>query len=212
MFIKWHLIIGKLMTQNPRKAKPGSLEYQKTVDQIIWIAAELIEEVGYKGLKFDELAARLECNRATIYRYFDSKQELLESVMLMLMTEVTQDILERTAGTKKVTKKSFAESLYQVIETLGEEARYAIIMMPENVRLFSELAQSHYGELAEEMLHKHLDSPSQKTPIREGVNWAHIVPWLMHQIVSYSFLGVPGESVKAKKDYLERMVAAVIID
>ncbi|MCG8673692.1 MAG: TetR/AcrR family transcriptional regulator, partial [Pseudomonadales bacterium] len=109
------------MSQNPRKAKSDTLEYRKTKEQTILVAAELIEEVGYKGLKFDELAARLGCNRATIYRYFDSKKELLESVMRLLMTEVTQKILDSVAGTRKVTVKSFADALYQVIETLSGE-------------------------------------------------------------------------------------------
>lgn len=200
------------MSQNPRKAKSDTEEYRKTKEQTVLVAAELIEEVGYKGLKFDELATRLGCNRATIYRYFDSKKELLESVMLMLMTEVTQKILDSVAGTKKVTTKSFADALYQVIVTLGGEPRYAIIMVPDNVLLFSELAEEYYGELANQMLQKYLEGSAERTPLREGVDGAHVVPWLMHQIVSYSFLGVPGDTVKAKKDYLERMVVSVLID
>lgn len=200
------------MTQNPRKAKPGSVEYQKTVDQIIWVAAELIEEVGYKGLKFDELANRLGCNRATIYRYFDSKQELLESVMLMLMTEVTQEIIESTAGSNKVTRRSFVEALYKVIVQLGSEARYAIIMMPENIKLFSELAQQYYGELTGEMLKQHFEKGTDKNPLRSGLNEAQIVPWLLHQIVSYSFLGIPGGNAKSQKQYLEQMVVSVLIE
>lgn len=200
------------MSQNPRKAKPDTEEYRKTKEQTVLVAAELIEEVGYKGLKFDELAVRLGCNRATIYRYFDSKQELLESVMLMLMTEVTQQILDSVAGTKKVTVKSFADALYQVIVTLGEEPRYAIIMVPDNVRLFSRLAQEYYGELANEMLQQYLEGAPERTPLRAGIDGAQVVPWLMHQIVSYSFLGIPGDTVSAKKDYLERMVVAVLID
>lgn len=200
------------MTHNPRKAKADTEEYRQTKDQIIRIAAELIEEGGYKGLKFDELAARYGCNRATLYRYFDSKQELLEEVMLMLMTEVTQDILASTAGTEKVTRKSFAKNLYKVIETIGGEARYAIIIVPENVKLFSELAQQYYGELANQVLQERLDGADEKTPLRSEVDATQIVPWLMHQIVSYSFLGVPGDSIKEKKDFLERMVVSVLID
>lgn len=200
------------MTQNPRKAKADTEEYRQTKEQVISIAAELIEEVGYKGLKFDELAARYGCNRATLYRYFDSKQELLESVMLMLMTEVTQHILAATAGTEKVTRKSFAQHLYKVIETIGGDPRYAIIIAPDNVKLFSELAQEYYGDLADQVLQERLEGAEDKTPLRSEVDATKVVPWLLHQIVSYSFLGIPGDTVKAKKDFLERMVVSVLID
>jgi len=47
--------------------------------------------------------------------------------------------------------------------------------------------------------------------LKEGVAIDDTVHWLMHQIISYGFFGLKGETEQEQKDYLRKMVVSVII-
>jgi AcrR family transcriptional regulator len=49
--------------------------------EIIRIAAQLFEEVGYERTSMSEIAARLGGSKATLYGYFGSKEDLLRAVL-----------------------------------------------------------------------------------------------------------------------------------
>lgn len=85
------------------------------------------------------------CNRAIIYRYFDSKQDLITAVMMTLMHEVTNDIIEKTADSKKVTPKSFTDALYHIVPRLRNDRRYAIVMDAQNIDVFARLTHAYFS-------------------------------------------------------------------
>ena len=97
------IVEGKL--ESNRKAKPGTPQYEAVKRHIIATAIDLMAEKGFSKLRFEELAERVGCVRTTIYRYFDSKQELLREVMLALMHEIAEDIIQQTADTKRLIRK-----------------------------------------------------------------------------------------------------------
>jgi len=174
-------------------------------------AIELIAKNGFGKFRFEELADKIGYNRATLYRYFDSKEELLTAVMMTLMHEITNDIIGKTAGNKKVTRKRFADALYKIITDLGNNRRYAIVMDAQNVETFAQLTHEYFSVITSSMLERFmLDNPNGRV-LKEGVSLADAVPWLMHQIISYGFFGLNGDNEKQQKAYLEKMVVSVII-
>jgi AcrR family transcriptional regulator len=196
---------------NSRKAKAGTQEYVDVKQRMVDAAIELVADRGFTRFRFDDLAEKVGCNRATIYRYFDSKQDLITAVMMALMHEITNDIIKKTADSKKVTQKSFTDALYNIITDLRNDRRYAIVMDAQNVEVFAQLTHEYFSVITTSMLEKHMtDNPSGRA-LKEGVSMADAVHWLMHQIISYGFLGLKGDNVKQQKAYLEKMVVSVII-
>jgi hypothetical protein len=131
--------------------------------------------------------------------------------MMTLMHEITNNIIEKTADSKKVTPKSFTDALYNIITDLRNDRRYAIVMDAQNVEIFAQLTHEYFSVITTSMLEKHMtDNPSGRA-LKEGVSMADAVHWLMHQIISYGFLGLKGENEKQQKAYLEKMVVSVII-
>lgn len=55
-----------------------------------------------------------------------------------------------------------------------------------------------------------MDNPSGRV-LKPGITIPEAVHWLMHQIISYGFLGLKGDTEKQQKAYLEKMVVSVII-
>jgi AcrR family transcriptional regulator len=169
-----------------------------------------MEGNGYRKFRFEELAEKIGYNRATIYRYFDSKQDLITEVMMSLMHEITQDIIRQTAS-NKVTRAVFTDSLYDIITKLRNNPRYAIVMDAQNIGTFATLTHEYFSAITTAMLEKFLlDEPAGQV-LKKGVSISDAVSWLMHQIISYGFFGISGETESQQKDYLERMVVSVVL-
>jgi AcrR family transcriptional regulator len=195
---------------NSRKAKPDTPEYAEVKQSMVEAAIELMADKGLRKFRFEELAEKVGYNRATIYRYFDSKQDLVTEVMMALMHQITNDIIEKTAGTEKVTQQTFVDSLYKIITDLRTDRRYAIIMDGQNVESFARLTHEYFSVITTDMLEKYMDNPEGRV-LKAGIAMDDAVHWLMHQIISYGFFGLKGENEKQQKAYLEKMVVSVIV-
>jgi len=197
--------------QNHRKAKADTPEYFEVKQGMINAAIDLMAEKGLRKFRFEELAEKIGYNRATIYRYFDSKKDLVREVMMALMHQITNDILEKTAGTQEVTEQSFTDSLYQIISDLRQDKRYAIIMDAQNVEEFAQLTHDYFSMITSEMLAKHMMDAPEGRVLKQGLSIDDTVHWLMHQIISYGFFGLKGETELEQKGYLRKMVVSVIM-
>ena len=195
---------------NSRKAKASTPEYIEVKQQMVDAAIELIAKNGFSKFRFEELAEKIGYNRATLYRYFDSKEDLMTEVMMSLMHEITNDIIEKTAS-KKVTRKNFTDELYNIITVLGRDRRYKVVMDAQNIERFSQLTHDYFSAITTDMLEKHMTENSSGRVLKKDISIPEAVHWLMHQIISYGFLGLKGDNEKQQKAYLEKMVVSVII-
>ncbi len=195
---------------NSRKAKADTREYAAVKQGLVRAAIALMEGDGFRKFRFEALAEKVGCNRATIYRYFDSKQDLITEVMLSLMQEITRDIIRQTAGTQ-ISTQTFTDSLHSIITKLRSEPRYAIVMDAQNIETFAELSREHFSAITTTMLEQFLiEGPAGKV-LKDGIDVAEVVGWLMHQIISYGFFGLPGDSEQQQKDYLLKMVVSIVL-
>jgi AcrR family transcriptional regulator len=196
---------------NTRKAKSDTPEYAEVKQHMIEAAIELMAEKGFRKFRFEELAEKIGYNRATIYRYFDSKNDLVTEVMMTLMHQITNDIIEKTAGTEKVTQQTFTDSLYKIINDLRTDRQYAIIMDAQNVEAFAQLTHQYFSAITTKMLKQYMINNPSGQVLKEGIAIDDAVHWLMHQIISYGFFGLKGKNEIQQKAYLKNMVVSVII-
>jgi len=201
--------MAKAQSSN-RKAKADTPEYAEVRQHMIDAAIVIIAKNGFSKFRFEELAGKIGYNRATLYRYFDSKEDLMTEVMMTLMHEITNDIIRKTAS-KKVTRKNFTDELYKIITDLRNVRRYKIVMDAQNVERFAQLTHKNFSEITTDMLEKFMTDNPDGRILKEGIRIEEAVHWLMHQIISYGFLGLKGKNEKEQKAYLEKMVVSVII-
>ena len=62
--------------------------------QILEAAVHLFFEVGYEGASLRDLASSVGINKATIYHYFESKEEIL----FHIVSQVGRELLEGEAA------------------------------------------------------------------------------------------------------------------
>jgi AcrR family transcriptional regulator len=65
------------------RARPGGRS-ARVVRAVLDAALELFAERGYAGLSFDEVAARAEVNKTTVYRRWPTKADLVRAALLQL--------------------------------------------------------------------------------------------------------------------------------
>lgn len=66
----------------------------KKEKQIIEEAKKLFSEIGYKATTMDLLASRCNMGKGTLYLYFDSKEEVLKSIISQLVDTINTKALE----------------------------------------------------------------------------------------------------------------------
>lgn len=79
-------------------AKGGSIDPAATRAKVLAAAAELFYERGVNGVGVNEIAARAEASKLSIYRYFSSKENLVESMLATHSARIHDWLRRRTAA------------------------------------------------------------------------------------------------------------------
>ncbi|MDB5012503.1 MAG: TetR family transcriptional regulator, partial [Daejeonella sp.] len=74
------------------------MEVDKIRDSIKRAAQELFRKYGYHKTSVNEIAKRAKIAKATIYKYFDSKELLLRSILMDYIRVSVHEIIHNPAG------------------------------------------------------------------------------------------------------------------
>jgi len=104
-----------------------------TREKILNVATKLFARKGFDGARVDEIAKKAKVNKALIYYYFKSKEEILEEIMEQLREEILgrkQKMLKREAPTSSEELiQSSAERIFDLYK--GNEDVLRIIITEE---------------------------------------------------------------------------------
>lgn len=115
-----------------RKGRPVDLNKTKKISEETWA---LLSERGYDALTFEAIAARVGCNRATIYRRYPSKAALVYSVLTETLLSFQPEIDEG------LSPREGLRSLIQTAVTyLSDERSGAILHIASLARRSPEMA------------------------------------------------------------------------
>ena len=103
----------------------------QTKDRIVEAAEHLFKQFGYQKTTVADIAKKLGMSSANVYRYFDSKKAINESVALRLMGEVEQAC--RKIAVEPSSASARLEKLLQTIHTMNKERYIQDVQMHEMV-------------------------------------------------------------------------------
>ncbi|MET7402921.1 TetR family transcriptional regulator [Dactylosporangium sp. NPDC005572] len=90
---------------------------QATQQRLIDAAADEFAAYGIAGARVDRIAAAAKSNKAQIYHYFGSKDQLFDAVM--------NDVVTRTAGNVPINVDDLAEYAGQLFDAYEDDPRIA---------------------------------------------------------------------------------------
>jgi TetR/AcrR family transcriptional regulator len=138
----------------PRKAKRDA---QATKALIVDAALKEFAELGLAGARMDVVARAAGVNKALLYYYFESKEQLCEAVIEQMFVTIT-DALRGALGTANGAREKLLAFLDANFELLAAQPAYArlldqeldimkvflINLSPETMPIRPESAQSRY--------------------------------------------------------------------
>lgn len=117
---------------------------------IVAKAAELFIERGYDGASVNDVAAALEMSVGGLYRYIDTKSDLLTLVCDDIYGQLP-DTLRRMAAVEAPPVRRLATVCFAYLRACAEN-RSLILLMYREYRHLPEAAQQRYGDREEELV------------------------------------------------------------
>jgi len=74
------------------------MEPDKTVESIKQAARELYRKFGYHKTSVNEIARKAKVAKATIYKYFDSKEAILQVLLMDYIRQSVDDLIQNSAS------------------------------------------------------------------------------------------------------------------
>ncbi|CAN5682823.1 hypothetical protein BH23ACI1_BH23ACI1_00550 [soil metagenome] len=108
----------------------GETRFSRRRASIITSAAQVFGRKGFHGATLDEIAARLDVTKASLYYYFSTKEELLYEVHLLSMQGVIKG-LEHARATFDSPVEQLQEAVRSHIQVLADDYEGAFLLQQE---------------------------------------------------------------------------------
>ncbi|TQR44077.1 TetR/AcrR family transcriptional regulator [Paenibacillus popilliae] len=119
--------------------------------RIIEAATQSFSLYGYKGSTMDQIARLAHVGKGTIYRFFPTKEELLEAIM----NRFIQDILE-VAQSSVQPERTFTENLHRTLHNVLEfrsKHEMMVILSYEMREMGTEIVMSEMSKVEDALQH-----------------------------------------------------------
>ena len=77
------------------KARPEGPEYEAMRDRLVDAAEAVVRDEGVGALRLDAVADAVGLHRSSLYRYFNSKEELITAVVVQATMRVGRKVIEQ---------------------------------------------------------------------------------------------------------------------
>ncbi|MBN4836517.1 TetR/AcrR family transcriptional regulator, partial [Enterobacter hormaechei] len=83
------------------KIKNPSKTQQKTLNEILKVASEQFSQSGFEAVSIELIAREANISRATVYNFYNSKDEILEELFSILLQKlrVLENMADKTPDT-----------------------------------------------------------------------------------------------------------------
>lgn len=132
-----------------------------TKDIILYLATELFLEKGYPLVSMDDIAQHCNVTRATVYYYYNSKNELFTEAMIQLMVRIKQQIMRKLSTEEALRTRLFNLAKAHMEATAGMDINSfmkdaKVSLSPEQVKLM-EISEDEMYTTLENTLQDEMD-------------------------------------------------------
>lgn len=163
---------------------------KKTEARLLTHASSQFFRHGYSNLSVDDLVQGIGMSKATLYRYFDSKYDLLEIVIEKLFQEIEADIHELLAS-KQEPEEKLRTFMTLMVERLNGIERSAIEDIKHSVPVLYEKFQNLRKHVIINHLVKVLEDGAEQDYFRKNIDQgvvAHIIFAAIESLTDMDYL------------------------
>ena len=181
-------------------------------EQILDAALRCYQQNTFHKTRMEHIAREAKVSRTTIYRYFESRDDVLIGVVLRSLRELMELISQRVASAP-----TFAEFIVETIASTVDHVPHLPlfkIMMKEATAVVSRVHVGNEEIFALAAMHfkARFDKAAEAGELRSGIEFEQFMEWIIH--MGSTFVLVPSARCDAKgiRQMLWRYLVRAIVE
>jgi AcrR family transcriptional regulator len=192
------------------KARPEGPDYEAVRLRLVDAAEQIILDQGAASLRLDSVGEAVGLHRSSVYRYFDSKEDLLTAVIMQATLRLAAEVVE-SLGVSARADQFLVDGLAMAMARITNEPVHRSLMAPASeamTRVGARALTEGLRPLVEPMF----VAAAEQGVLREGVTTEDALRWLL--IVATGLFRAPDvvPSVDELTRLLELMLVPVLLD
>lgn len=188
------------------KARPEGPDYESVRRRLVDAAEAIVREQGAGALRLDSVADAVGLHRSSVYRYFDSKEELLTAVVVQATLRVGRDVIARL-GAAAPPERFLVEGLAMALAALAEDPVHRSLMAPSGSEAMARVGARALAEGIRPLVEPMFVAAAEQGLLRRGVSPDDALRWL--QIVATGLFRAP--DVIGSRDELVRLLESMLV-
>lgn len=200
------------MTATPAwKARPEGPDYDATRRRLVVAAEAIVREDGVNALRLDSVADGADLHRSSVYRYFNSKEELITAVVVEATLRVGRQVIHRL-GDDAPPERFLVEGLALALAEMANDEVHRSLLDPSASEAMARAGGKALTEGIRPLVEPMFVAAAEQGVLREGVTPDDALRWL--QIVASGLVRSPNVVPDRDElaDLLERMLVPALLD
>ncbi|MEZ5323283.1 MAG: TetR/AcrR family transcriptional regulator [Microthrixaceae bacterium] len=195
---------------SPWKAKPDNPEYLATRARMVDAAEEIVRDRGAGALRLESLAESVGLHRSSVYRYFDSKEELLTAVVVQATLRLGHEVIE-ALGPDAPPERFLVEGLAMALTGIANDPVHRSLHSPSTTEAVARVGGRALTEGLRPLVGPMFVTAADRGVLREGVTPDLALQWL--QIVAVGLLRIPTGDGRSEelRELLELMLVPALL-
>lgn len=189
------------------KARPAGPDYEATRRAVVEAAEAIVREQGVRALRFESVADRVGLHRSSLYRYFDSKEELVTAVVVHASLRVGQSVIAQL-GADASPRRFLVEGLTIALAELASDPVHRSLLDPSASEAMARVGGRALTEGIRPLVAPAFVAAAEQGILRPGVTPDDAMRWL--QIVAVGLLRAP-TAAAADTDELTRLLELMLV-
>jgi len=188
------------------KARPGGPDYVATRQRLVDAAEAIVRDQGAAAVRLDSVGESVGLHRSSVYRYFDSKEDLLTAVTVQATLRVGREVIERL-GDDATPEELLVDGLAMAMARIATDPVHRSLMAPSASEAMTRVGDRALTEGIRPLIEPMFAAAADQGTLRAGVTPDDALRWL--QIVATGLFRAPG--LLPEVDELTRMLQLMLV-
>lgn len=160
------------------KARPEGPDYATVRRRLIDAAERIVEQQGAAGLRLDSVGEAVGLHRSSVYRYVDSKEELLTAVVVQATLRVGREVLA-ALGPGAGPERLLTEGLATALARIATEPVHRSLLAPSTSEAMTRVGTRALTEGIRPLVEPLFIAAAKRGLLRPGVTTEDALRWLL---------------------------------
>lgn len=188
------------------KARPEGPDYDGTRGRLVDAAEVIVRDQGAGSLRLDSVGEAVGLHRSSVYRYFDSKEELLTAVVVRATRRVQREVIVEL-GESAPLERFLAEGLALAMARIATEPVLRSLASPTASEAMNRVGSRALTDGLRPLVEPLFVEAAERGMLREGVTTEDAARWL--HVVATGLFRAP--DLVPERDELARLLALLLV-